>query len=344
VLTRSAVIDPINDSRWLDLVLRASDATVFHHPEWLRLLRDQYRYPIWAVCVCQQGGLTAGVPIASIASRLTGRRLVSLPFSDVVRPVLGGSPPDVREQLLAAVETERGRLGIPLEIHADVPGLAGAVPGDRFLHQTMPIDGDPGAVLAAVHSDKRRQNRRAREKGVEVRRRVDRQAIDEFFGLHVRTRHKHGVPTQPKRFFRHLEPLFAEGLGFVLTAEHADRVVAASVYLQFKGVMTLKYNASDPERLELRANTLISMEALRLACEEGCHTFDFGRTELDNSGLREFKRHFGAGARELTYTRIPVGPERRRVRWVAGFQKAAIRRAPPVFGRLLGAALYRHFA
>ena len=341
---RTEVIDPIEDARWLELLQRAPDASVFHHPAWLRLLGDAYRYAMWAVCVREDGRLVAGLPVASVASRLTGRRLVALPFSDVVEPVLGGGAPEVREQLLAALDAERRRLGVPLEVHGDVPELAGAVPGDRFLHQWVPLAAGTEAVLTRVDPSQRRHARRAREKGVTARRRVDREAIEAFFALHVRTRHRHGVPTQPKRFFRRFERLFADDLGFVLTGEHDGRVVAASVYLQFNGVMTQKYNASDPDRRDLRANTLIVTEALRLAREAGCHTFDFGRTELDNAGLRSYKRDFGARERQLTYTKVPVGPVGHSVRSVAGYQKAAIRRAPPAFGRLVGALLYRHFA
>jgi hypothetical protein len=88
---------------------------------------------------------------------------------------------------------------------------------------------------------------------------------------------------------------------------------------------------------------LEKLEALRIACESGCSALDLGRTELDNDGLRQFKRHLGANERVLTYTMAPPPASRKSVRSVSHFQKALIRRTPPVFGRLLGAAVYRHF-
>ena len=186
--------------------------------------------------------------------------------------------------------------------------------------------------------------RRAVREGVSLERRTDRAAIDAFFALHVRTRRKHGVPTQRRSFFRRLEALFREGLGFVLLAVHDGRPIAASVYLSFNGVMTLKYNASDERMLKLRGNQAIYEQAFRIAVEQGCTSFDFGRTELDNEGLRTFKEDFGAQAELLTYTLSPARPDARSVRTVSGLQKTAIRRSPAVFGRVAGALLYRHFA
>ena len=41
---------------------------------------------------------------------------------------------------------------------------------------------------------------------------------------------------------------------------------------------------------------------IRWACEAGFHTLDFGRTDVDNEGLRSFKRSWGASEVELAYT------------------------------------------
>jgi CelD/BcsL family acetyltransferase involved in cellulose biosynthesis len=223
---RACVLDPVADDRWSELVKRSPDACVFHNPLWLALLRDRYRYPMTAVCLAGAGGeLTAGLPIATVRSRLTGTRLVSVPFSDVCGPIVETSGHE--EELLAAVDTERKRLGLALEVHAEVPSLPGSAPSDRFYHHVVPLDGGADVVLRKrVKQSKRRGASRARRLGVTVSQRVDAGALDAFFRLHVLTRHKLGVPTQPRRFFRGLAELFDHGLGFVLVAEWEARPVA----------------------------------------------------------------------------------------------------------------------
>jgi CelD/BcsL family acetyltransferase involved in cellulose biosynthesis len=339
----SCVVDPVEDRRWSELVKRSPDASVFHHPLWLALLRDSYRYSMTAVCVAPAGGeFVAGLPIATVRSRLTGTRLVSVPFSDICGPIAGTG--EQQRELLAAVDDERRRRGFGLEIHAEVPLLPGGAPSDRFYHHVVPLDGGVDVVLGKqVKQSKRRGASRARELGVTVSQRVDEAALAAFFRLHVLTRHRLGVPTQPRRFFCRLAPLFDAGLGFVLIAEWEGRPIAASVYLHHGGRLTYKFGASDPTHLDKRANELLQLEGLRIGCDLGCAVVDLGRTELSNDGLRRFKRYLGAEEQELTYTMAPPPQSRNSVRYVSKLQQSVIRRAPPAFGRLLGAAVYRHF-
>jgi CelD/BcsL family acetyltransferase involved in cellulose biosynthesis len=114
------LLDPIRDARWADLVERSPTATIFHHPQWLRVVSDAYRYPMTAVCIGRAGGeLTSGLPIAFVHSRLTGSRLVSMPFSDTCGPIVDGLAQE--EELLCAVDRERRRRKLRLEVHSDVP-------------------------------------------------------------------------------------------------------------------------------------------------------------------------------------------------------------------------------
>ena len=332
------------DPRWAELVDGAPDACVFHHPLWLALLRDCYGYGMAAACLAgTDGKLVAGLPIATVRSRLTGTRLVSVPFSDVCGPITGADDERAIE-LIAAVDAERRRLGLKLEIHAEVPSLPDGAPSDRFYHHVVSLDGGVEAVLRQqVKQPKRRGASIAREHGVTAVRSVDVHALDAFFALHVLTRHRLGLPTQPRRFFRGLTGLFERGLGFVLLARWKERVTAAAVYLQHRSTLTYKFGASDPAHLDKRPNDLLHLEALRVGHDLGCSVLDLGRTELDNDGLRRFKRQLGAEERELIYTMAPRRKHTRSVRSVSNLSRTVIRHAPPTFGKLLGAAVYRHF-
>ena len=335
-------VDPLVDPRWASLVDRAPDACIFHHPLWLQLLHDSYGYAISAICTADSAGeLRGGIPVARIESRLTGKRLVSVPFSDVCPPIVGDG--QCEAQLIDAIDGERRTSGLPLEIHATVPSLPGGGASDRFYHHVVDLSGGYEAVLRRVKQSKRRGAAVARELGVTVRRASDRAAVDEFFRLHVLTRRRLGVPTQPRRFFRGLSTLFDHGLGFVLLAEFDGRAIAANVYLQHRATLTYKYGASDPRELSRRPNDLLHLDALQIATESGCDLLDLGRTELDNDGLRRFKKQLGAVEHELSYTMAPAPVGKKSVRSVSGLQQTVIRRSPPAFGRLLGAAVYRHF-
>lgn len=340
----SSALDPIADGRWSALLGRSPEATAFHHPAWLALLRDQYRYDMRAVCVQdERGELAAGLPVARIRSRLTGSRLVALPFSDACPPLVAEDAPEgARERLLEALAAEQEREGVELEVRDRIPELGGGA-GERF-HQHV-LDLRPGldAVTAGFSkSQVKRGAKKARREGVTIERRGDREALDEFFRLHVATRRRQGVPTQPRRFIRRFEDLFGRGLGHVLLARWEERTIAAAVFLAFNGTLIYKYGASDREQLDKRPNNLLFTEAIEWGCANGMRRLDFGRTDLDNEGLRSFKRAFGAEEATLGYTRLPAQEGSSALAAGSARLGFVIRRTPPLFGQMVGSVLYRH--
>jgi hypothetical protein len=82
-------IDPLTDSRWRTLVERHPRASIFHTVPWLESLRRTYGYRPIAFTTSPPGEeLRDGLAFCRVESCLTGRRLVSLPFSDHCDPLL----------------------------------------------------------------------------------------------------------------------------------------------------------------------------------------------------------------------------------------------------------------
>ena len=82
-------IDPLSDPRWPDFLLRHADATIFHTSNWLRALHRTYGYvPVVYTTCSRSQELRNGIPFCKINSWLTGRRLVSVPFSDHCQPLI----------------------------------------------------------------------------------------------------------------------------------------------------------------------------------------------------------------------------------------------------------------
>src|SRR5262249_56289501 len=82
-------LDPLRDPRWPELVGRDPNASVFHTPGWLRALQRVYRYePMAFTTSPPTAELTNGLLFCGVHSWLTGRRLVSVPFSDHCEPLV----------------------------------------------------------------------------------------------------------------------------------------------------------------------------------------------------------------------------------------------------------------
>lgn len=327
----------LDDPRWLELVEGCDDATAFHHPAWARLLSDCYGYRAFAVCVEDScGNVDAGVPVLELGGRVRARRWVGLPFTDSCPPLAlsAGALAGLARALSAA-----GRV----EVRGTLPGaLTGAV----AVTHTLTLRHDLETVYRSFSSQTRRSIAKAEREGVTVRPGEDRRdLVETFYGLHVRTRRRLGVPVQPRRFFDLLwERLVQPGLGSVLVAESGGRPVAAAVFLAWNRTVTYKFGASDAEALGVRPNHLLFWTAIRSAAEQGYANFDFGRSDVENEGLRRFKSSWGAVERPLFYSALG-GPapsvSAGRAAHVVG---TAIRRSPGWVCRGVGELLYRYAA
>jgi CelD/BcsL family acetyltransferase involved in cellulose biosynthesis len=336
------VIDPLADDRWSAFLASSPDASIFHHPEWLSLLREQYRYPIHARCVIgADRQITAALPLAHIKSRLTGSRLVAVPFSDLCDPISRARDAGALDLLLSDLSDHQATEGLDIEVRCSLPGMGH--PGASFYHHVVPLGAELEEVQAQFSSSTKRGVKKAGKEGIEVTYERGLAGLESFYRMHLITRRRQGVPTQPKRFFARFVRLFEQGLGFVLLARHEGEPVAGAVMLTYNGVLTYKYGASFPSHLSRRPNNAIFMEAIQWGCANGYHSFDLGRTDTDNEGLRAFKRGWGADERQLAYTVLSPRAPKAGHSGVPASLRRVISRTPPLTGRLIGEALYRHF-
>ena len=118
--------------------------------------------------------------------------------------------------------------------------------------------------------------------------------MEEFYSLHLKTRKKLGVPIQPKSFFNIIyDEIIKKELGFIVITYADSLPIGAGVFFGFEDVLTYKYSASDPEKLKLRPNHLMLWGAFQEGIKKGYKYFDFGKTEIQNEGLKEVQSRVG---------------------------------------------------
>ncbi|HEV3363280.1 MAG TPA: GNAT family N-acetyltransferase, partial [Acidimicrobiia bacterium] len=115
-------------------------------------------------------------------------------------------------------------------------------------------------------------------------------------------------------------------------------------FLTWNGTVIYKYGASDPASWSFRPNHLLFWDAIRWSCDHGYRTFDFGRTDRANSGLRAFKAGWGATEEPLIYSVFGDSAEGGIGERLQSLAAPIIRRGPAWLPRLLGEALYRYSA
>jgi hypothetical protein len=341
---RFVFIDPITDLSWQSFVLEHPESLIFHHPSWLGLLQRQYGFKTFAACVIRSGAVTAGVPLCEVRKPFGHPRWVCLPFSDRCGP-LSTSSDDSRLLLegvrLAAEESARRVL-----IRSRIASHSRfEMQGGQWLH-TTDLSDDAEVIIKAFHPDVRRGIKKARSNGLVTEIRTDAAAMDAFYGLHLLTRRRQGVPIQPRQYFvLFLERIIQQGLGFVALVRRGQRYLSAGVFCTHKETVLYKYGASDPDGLTLCPNYLMLWDAMLHAKERKMKLFDFGTTSETNEGLRFFKNKWNSQETPLRYSHFPDSPSSRLHDAVLSrLLKPVIQHSPKFICRVSGEMLYKYFA
>jgi lipid II:glycine glycyltransferase (peptidoglycan interpeptide bridge formation enzyme) len=339
-------VNPLLEGHWNEWLLEHEAATFFHTAEWARVLTESYRYPVHYGVLKEAEHAVGLLPLMEVASAFTGRRGVSLPFSDECAPLLR-----VGMTLDSIVESVRalGRLRgwDYLELRGEAGSLPDAVCSDEYKVHHLVLERSEELQFKKLSDSHRRNIRKARKAAIEIHRLRTRDAMDAYYELHCLTRQRQGLPPQPRRFFHAIhEAVITRGHGFVQLARFNGEWIAGAVYLHFGLKAIYKFGASNPAFQHLRPNNLVMWEAIRYLSEAGLTELSFGRTDPLNRGLLQFKRGWGVKEVTLRYYRIGLRknvPLRKTDRgYRNGIVSKIMRHLPIALLRLLGILAYRH--
>jgi CelD/BcsL family acetyltransferase involved in cellulose biosynthesis len=333
-----------DDKHWIDFVSSKPQATIFHHPAWLKSLAECYGFRPFVIAVCDASGhVQAGLPVMEVRSRLTGHRWVALPFTDYCPPLYDDF--DALDQLThdLAFLYQAGRVP-KIEIRWELPAYPSIQSHPAYYLHTVKLASDPQVVMKRFERTHRQNIGTAENRGVHIERGTEPEHLCRFYQMQLETRRRIGVPVQPWKFFDLLgRNLLARGLGFVLLAYRDTQCLAGGLFMHWQQTITYKYAASSNEGQECRPNNLLSWTAMRWGCENGCTVFDLGRTDLENAGLRRFKKGWGAEESPLIYSVLSTLPPNTSNGKLTSFVETVIQKMPPWVCRVSGELLYRHF-
>lgn len=334
----------ITDKEWIDFVLLNPSATIFHHPSWAITISETYQHKSFAaVAKDPHGQIIGGIPIIEIDSWLTGKRWISLAFTDHCKPILKDecSIEDFTNAVLRLWE----RTKIPnLELRFGVHNLKKDVYSRSFYIHHLKLDKNEMELYRSFRKKGVQYCiKKGLQAGVNVSQRKDFDSLMTFYDLHSLTRRKLGVPVQPKKFFIRLwENLIRQDLGFIMLASYRSQPVAGGVFLSCNNNLVYKYGASDPEYTSVYGTHVLLWEMIRWACQSGFEVIDWGRTDKDNEGLRNFKQGWGTQEEDLTYVYIGKSSIDYSNGSIKGVMSKVIHKSPLWVGRTIGELLYRH--
>jgi lipid II:glycine glycyltransferase (peptidoglycan interpeptide bridge formation enzyme) len=337
------IINPITYPGY-DQLVRDAQGSIFLTSNWAAVLAESYRYTPRYFAEIRNSRLELLLPFMEVNSILTGKRGVSLPFTDFCDPVL---PENGRYEDLMAFVTKYGKKSgwKFLEMRSGKMFPSELPPSSFYYTHTLDLSQPEEEIFQGLRDSTGRNIKKAAKEGVHVTLDTSPDSLKEFYRLNCSTRKDHGLPPQPFFFFKKIhEHILSKGLGHIILASYKERRIAGAIFFHFGDLAVYKYGASDRDDQHLRANNLVMWEAIRWYRKNGYHRLSFGRTEPQNDGLLQFKRGWGAKEETMHYYHYNCKEDKliRKDDRITDIHNKIFRFLPIPILRLTGNLVYRH--
>ena len=332
------------DERWTRFVESHPKASIFHTSGWLKALRETYGYrPVAFVDAAPGREIQNGQVYCIVNSWVTGKRLVSVPFSDHTALLSGNAESEaILEFLKTLVDRDEYRYieirplgshtlqGTPLSVSA------------RFMLHSIPLDTNLSEIYARFHKDcVQRKIRRAEREQLGYSEPPGDSGLETFYRLLQKSHRRHHSPVQPSAWFRNLIEFLGDRAKIRIATKNG-LPVSAIMTLTFHGTMTFKYGGSDAHYHATGSVPFLLWRSIQEAHASGMSEFDMGRSDREHAGLIAFKQHWGAHAIESQYWRYPAGASMSVASWKYRVARTVLSVSPAIALRAAGWLFYRH--
>lgn len=300
-----SIINPVKYPHWDEILLSTEGYSFFHSSSWADVLKETYDYTPFYFSIITNDKILALIPFMEINSFLTGRRGISLPFSDYCEPILNGNISNF-DLFLEILKFAKRRGWRYLEFRGGKNlfnsfNLCEQILSGYLIHK---IDLKKGLnfLYEKLRDSNRRNIKKATKFGVRVEFSNSWESMNDFLNLNSITRKRHGIPPQPKNFFKiFYEKIILKGKGIIALARYQGKTISSYIFCLFGKNAIYKYGASDLNFQHLRANNLLMWESIKWLYEHGYEELSLGRTEKNNNGLRQFKNGWGGNEDFISY-------------------------------------------
>ncbi len=305
-VSRTTIIDPVNDTRWNKFVEGHPFGLICHLSGWKQVLEGSFPHMkgYYLALLSDNGdSIRAALPIFEVKSILTGKRLVSIPFATNCDPLISSNE-DMRELLDAAINLSRVLGCSRIEIRT--LGSWPLIEDSRICsvvhnksHQ-LSLETEPEELIKTFSKKARWTIRKSMKSGLDLQLGGSEKNLLEFYNLYVKTRKRLGLPPQPYSFFYLIWEKFSHSNHIsMLFIRYRGQLAAGLIMYKFKGRCSWEHLAADTSFNNLNVSYFGLWQAIKLAHSEGYKIFDLGRTGIYNEGLMNFKNRWGTRVIDL---------------------------------------------
>lgn len=309
------IIDPLRNHRWNRFVEQHPYGWITHLSGWKRVLDASFPHMCgyYLTLPDSKGNIRAALPIYSVQSWLTGRRLVSIPFATLCDPLVTDAA-DMESLFRAAVNLSR-EISVP-RIEIKTLLASHLLNKETFLadfglkHHYLTLGSDPELLRGRFHRSCVRQRiARAEQSGLRFVKGTCECHLNHFYLLHRKTRKRKGLPPHPFKLIKSLGQSFAgSNMVDLLLCYKGEEALAGLIVFRYKDRVSVEYAAVDAAYNHLSPIHFLFWNTIKEACLSGYRILDFGQTSMRNKSLMEFKSHWATEVSDLPHFVYPNVP------------------------------------
>lgn len=341
--------------KWDCFVLNHPNGWLTHHSTWADILSRCYKnirpYRL-VIKNTNSSEIVAGLSVFLVNSLFSGKRLIAAPMATFHDPLIN-SYNELNALLMAAADllmkTGSRYLRIKAFHSKNLFENSNFSNIKFYLTHVLPLADNLQNIWHKFDRTCIKQNiKKAKKHEIKFRIVSDYNGLKTFFGLYSMTRRRLGLPSLPIDFFRAIFDIYVPTNNATFLLEEYNGIPIASLLVFiYKNKCSAETLGWDIRYKWLSPSILLFWEAIQLAYNSGCESFDFGRTALTNKGLINFKRRWGTEEIQMpVYTYSFDGKRKSFIRDGETESKIAhliFRSLPPPVYRGLSHIFYRHY-
>jgi lipid II:glycine glycyltransferase (peptidoglycan interpeptide bridge formation enzyme) len=290
---------------WDAFVMAHPNGTIYHTAAWRQLIFEVYGHvPLYFAIYSDSRSIVGGLPAFLVRSRLTGTRLATLPCAQYCDPLV--SSKEQYEALKHRVLDHMAEHQIPSWEMKTTHSFSHEPPPSsmetsQYMTHILKLGMAYENIYKGFHKNLvQRSIKKAYRNGLTLKRCQSQAEIVDFYDLYMQMRRTKGLLPQPRCYFealwKLLKPLHQIEVLFAL---HGQQKISAILLLKYKDSVIYEYGATMEGMHQYSPSPFLLGEAIHEAADQGFRYFDFGRTSVTETGLAQFKSHWGAEQQNL---------------------------------------------
>lgn len=336
-------IDPTKVKNWNEKILEAPNCSIFQTSNWANVLVDSYGFHPIYLTIYKNNSFDFMLPFMEVKNFFVGKKGISLPFTDFCEPIYQNDFNPFLEELLNIIQSFGWK---SIELRGGNGFYKFKMPSISYYSHILNLK-NIETLCSQLKSNVKRNIKKAQKENMRIKIENSIDSLNNYYQLHCLTRKRHGLPPQSLRFFKNIyKHIITKGYGKIVSAYIGEKAIASAVYLDFGNQVIYKFGASNINYQHLRPNNLVMWEAIRYFADQGFHTLHLGKTEIQNHGLKRFKKSWGAEEAICNYYKFQFQKnsfvtEKSREN---GWYNFVFNKTPVNVLRLIGAIIYKHAA